>query len=44
MEFQIEASNGYNVVSDFAKPIKDYIKKKKKKMYAHKKARRVERQ
>lgn len=44
VEFPIEASIGYIVVSDFAKPFNDYINEADEKMYAHKKARRVERQ
>lgn len=43
-DFPIEASFGYAVVSDFSKPLNDYINEADEKMYAHKKARRAERQ
>ncbi len=43
-DFPIEASFGYAVVSDFSKPLNDYINEADEKMYAQKKARRAERQ
>ena len=42
--FPIEASIGYAVVTDYEKPFNEYINEADEKMYAHKKARRVERQ
>lgn len=42
--FPIEASIGYAVVTDYGKPFNEYINEADEKMYAHKKARKAERQ